>query len=312
MDEQMTPRFDLHSHSVYSDGSNTPAQSIEEAARLGLAGLAITDHDSLTQLSDVRRAAREADFPVLAGTEVSSWNPETGRKVHILAFGLEATPDGSGPLELMLAETLRARTANTLWQAWVIWRAMHAGDDPASSLAASGCADPGRVDAFFSPDAACRVAGVSTGVYKQHVMEALLHLPYTDSASGPIYRSLFKGEGIACHDISYPSAVDAVRAVREQGGVPVLAHPGQMDSWSAIPGLVEAGLMGIEAHHPDHGGPDVEAAREAAEAHGLFVTGGSDYHGRYGAPRRLGCCFVDASEAGDAVAQLFERERSLS
>ena len=134
---------------------------------------------------------------------------------------------------------------------------------------------------------------MSTGVYKQHVMEALLHLPYTDSAYGPIYRSLFKGEGIACHDISYPSAVDAVRAVREQGGVPVLAHPGQMDSWSAIPGLVEA-------------------AREAAEAHGLFVTGGSDYHGRYGAPRRLGCCFVDASEAGDAVAQLFERERSLS
>lgn len=287
--------YDLHSHSVFSDGSCTVDELIGQARAAGLAGLAITDHDGLSQLSYVRERSRELDFPVLAGTEVSAWNPETGRKVHVLVFGLEATSDGSGPLERIVARTLAARTANTLWQAWTLMRV--------------GVEFEGRA---VTPDAVCRVAGESTGVYKQHIMQALCDRPYADCDYQACYKRLFKNGGIAQRDISYPVAVDVVRAAREQGGVPVLAHPGQMDSWSAVPDLVCAGLCGIEVHHPDHDKFDVSHAFELAVRYDLLVTGGSDFHGRYGAPNALGCSCIAARETAGAVEELFAAEAVLA
>ena len=283
--------YDLHVHSTFSDGSHGVSELVREAWEIGLAGIAVTDHDSLTQLSSVRDASRQFGFPVLAGVEISAWNPGTGRKVHVLGYGLEATADGSGPVERIVDKTRAARTANSLWQAWAISR----------SPAGAGL-DLGRV---------VKTAGASTGVYKQHVMEALCGLAYIDPAYQRLYRSLFKGDGVAVREIPYPDAEDAVRAIREQGGAAVLAHPGQMDSWSAVPGLVAAGLAGIEAFHPDHDEKDVERAFGVAEEFGLFVTGGSDFHGRYGAPQRVGERYVMPAECGRCVTELFEGEKRL-
>lgn len=289
--------YDLHMHSIFSDGSQTVDELIEEARGRGLARIAITDHDSLRQLSRVRMAARTTGFPVLAGVEASCIDPVTGRKIHILVYGLEATEASDGPFEKIVDETLARRTANTLWQAWTIER--------------SGATSRDR--AFRVQDAVL-AAGESTGVYKQHVMQALTGLGYRAGEYQRMYRSLFKGKGIAARDIAYPDAATVVRAAREQGGVPVLAHPQQMDSWSAVPELVHAGLMGIEAFHPDN---DAEATRrcfELATEYGLFCTGGSDYHGVYGAPEYVGACYITPAETdatGDAVEKLFRREASL-
>jgi predicted metal-dependent phosphoesterase TrpH len=291
-------RLDLHAHSTFSDGSETARTLMRQARALGLAGLAVTDHDCIRQLSAVRQMAREEGLPVLAGCEVSAYDPASGHKVHLLAFGLEATPDESGPLERLMAPTLRARTANTLWQAWKLQRL----DELRT---AEG--EP------FGIDRVVEVAGESEGVYKQHVMQAACGLPRTDPAYEALYKRWFgRPDGLVAEDIAYPEAETAVRAILEQGGVPVLAHPGQMDNWAAIPGLVAAGLRGIEVHHPDHTAADVERAREAAAAHGLLMTGGSDFHGRYGAPSALGTCTVGLDEAGEAARDLFEREALLS
>jgi predicted metal-dependent phosphoesterase TrpH len=286
--------LDLHVHSTFSDGSENVDTLVADARRMGLAGLAVTDHDSLEHLSRVRARARELGFPVLAGLEATAFDPVTGRKVHLLGFSLESTEDGSGPLERIVNETLAQRVATSLWQAWSIIRA--------------GITYEGHT---LSLDEVCSVAGESTGVYKQHVMQALCGLPYPDERYQKLYRSLFKGSGVACRDFAYPPCVAVVHAIREQGGVAVLAHPGQMNSWGVIPALVAAGLQGIEAHHPDHTSDDVRRAHEAARQHGLFVTGGSDYHGRYGAPRHVGSCFVSPDEAGPSVRRLFEVERTL-
>ena len=102
-----------------------------------------------------------------------------------------------------------------------------------------------------------------------------------------------------------------VRAIREQGGVPVLAHPGQKDSWSAIPDLISCGLMGIEAYHPSHTPEDVAHAFEAAERFGLFVTGGSDFHGRYSSAPCLGAAYLAPQEATERLEALFEIEQTL-
>mgnify|MGYP004635546581 FL=1 len=288
--------YDLHIHSVFSDGSQTVGELIAEAREQGLAGIAVVDHDSLRQLSSVRAEARAAGFPVLAGVEASCIDAASGRKVHILVYGLEATPDGSGPLERIVDETLALRCANTLWQAWTLERA---GVAP--------CGHPATVASVLE------VSRASTGVYKQHVMQALTGLCYRDAEYQRIYRQLFKDGGIVERDIpQYPEVLEVVRAAREQGGVPVLAHPRQMNSWDAVPALVTAGLMGIEAFHPDN--DDAASARcfELAYRFGLMCTGGSDYHGRYGSPTCVGERFITPDEGGDAVARLFERERLLA
>lgn len=298
-------RFDLHSHSLFSDGSFSASDLIEQARSFGLAGLAVTDHDGVAHLSAVRAAARAARFPVLAGIEASAHDPATGRKVHILGFGLEATADGSGPIERIVAETRARRTSNTRWQAKVILNAIK----DSTIAIPQDCSE--TIDAAFSLDAVANAAAKSSAVYKQHVMEALCHLPYRDGRYQRLYRLLFKGDGLARRDIAYPIATDVVRAIREQGGHPVLAHPGQMDSWASIPSLAAAGLEGIEVHHPDHTEAHVRRAQDAADRYGLFATGGSDFHGRYGAPDHLGCCTIDAEEAGDRVEALFAQERLL-
>lgn len=287
--------WDLHNHSVFSDGSCTVDELIAQARDAGLTRIAITDHDSLSQLSAIRSRARELSFPVLAGTEISTRDPATGRKAHILAFGVESTADGSGPLELLVAPTLYARTSNSLWQAWV--------------LKNQGIEFSGR---HISLDEVLDVAGPSTAVYKQHIMEALTRRPHADPDYRFCYQCWFKGDSPANHDIDYPTPTEAVRAIREQGGVPVLAHPGQTKSWAIVPELVGAGLMGIEAFHPDHGEVEQSLAFEIAERFGLFVTGGSDYHGKYGNSPALGTCFVCPEEAGGMVEALFAREAGLS
>lgn len=292
-EREETGGYDLHVHSAYSDGSQSVRQIIAESRELGLERIGVVDHDCLRQLSDVRRTAWEEGFPVLAGAEVSCRDSATGRIIHMLAYGLEATPDGSGPVDRIVEETLARRTANTLWQAWTLVRA--------------GVEFDGWGVCFNDLN---RAARESTGLYKQHVMYALTALPYTDERYQACYRKLFKNGGIVQRDIEYPQAVDVVRAIREQGGVPVLAHPAQMDSWASIPSLLSAGLLGIEVYHPDNNAEAQDRARKIAREHGLIMTGGSDYHGYFGKPD-LGECTIDAVEAGEGVEQLFRREAEL-
>ncbi|MFD0677022.1 MULTISPECIES: hypothetical protein [unclassified Paenibacillus] len=66
------------------------------------------------------------------------------------------------------------------------------------------------------------------------------------------------------------------------GGVPVLAHPGQMNNYDAVPEWLEAELRGIEVKHPDHSTMDEARARVLTHEYELIMTGGSDFHGFYG------------------------------
>jgi predicted metal-dependent phosphoesterase TrpH len=82
--------------------------------------------------------------------------------------------------------------------------------------------------------------------------------------------------------MQYVSAIDAIEAINDAGGVAVLAHPGMFNNYEAIREWVGYGLAGIEAYHPRHRREDVEKSLAYAEEYGLLVTGGSDFHGFYG------------------------------
>ncbi|MFQ7104219.1 MAG: hypothetical protein ACLRQ4_03175 [Neglectibacter timonensis] len=115
---------------------------------------------------------------------------------------------------------------------------------------------------------------------------------------GPLYRHLFKTQpdgspGIAT--LSFPAVVpeEAVRLVVSAGGKAVLAHPGQYGNFAGLPGLKEAGLWGVEASHPKHCPKDTELCLRLAAEYGLALTGGSDFHGRYGEGEELGDCGIE-------------------
>ena len=98
---------------------------------------------------------------------------------------------------------------------------------------------------------------------------------------GDFYKKIFKQGGICHFDIEYVDVFDAVKAIKESGGLAVLAHPGQQQNFWMIYELVELGLDGLELSHHTHSEEDRRMIRHYADIYDLFLTGGSDYHGKY-------------------------------
>lgn len=254
---------DLHVHSTMSDGSDTFEQVLEQAAQRGVERLAFTNHDTTVGLTAARELGERLGVQVVGGIEVSAYDFERGRKVHILGLGVE---EGAPALAALCGSTLERRHANSLWQ---LDRLVEAGYE---------------VDV----ERALELGRASTCLYKQHLMAALTSEPYPSAAYRTLYRSLFKNGGICDRDIDYVDARDAVRVVVEDGGLAVLAHPGQLDSYDLLPDLVECGLGGIERFHPDHTLADHARCAELAVRYRLVCTGGSDYHGKFGRVPHVG------------------------
>ena len=252
-------KADLHAHTVISDGSDTTAELLGKSRVRGVTHQAITNHDTTKGLNDALAYAWKMNFNVVPGVEISSYNPATGRRVHILGLGLR---EGAAATEALCAPTLAQRTANTRWQLEQLLAAGYEADiDKAAALAAQ-----------------------STAFYKQHLMEALTTASYHSDEYQQLYNELFCNGGMCVRDIRYVDMRDAVAAIREDGGLPVLAHPAQYDSYDALPALVDAGLAGIEVYHYTNGVVDEKTCMQLACDYGLFITGGSDYHGRFGKP----------------------------
>ena len=93
--------------------------------------------------------------------------------------------------------------------------------------------------------------------------------------------STFKNNGICHFDIEYLNPFTAIKAIKDAGGYAVLAHSGQQQNFELIPELVKAGLDGLELNHHANADKDKVIIREYADKYHLFLTGGSDCHGRY-------------------------------
>lgn len=243
---------DLHIHTTLSDGSEEPQEVIRMAREAGLSLIALTDHDTLEGL---RYAGVYGGLRVLAGVEVSAIDSASGRKAHILGYALRE----GRPLQALCQPLLEQRHRNVLRMI--------------DLLAGQGYhIDPLRL----------RRAG-GKYLYKQHLLEYLMRTGQAPEMFGEFYRRTF-GRGGLCYLVNpYIEAAQAVRAIRAGGGLAVLAHPGQQQNLDLVPGLVAAGLCGLERAHFSNSEADQAEIDRLAARYGLFLTGGSDFHGRYGA-----------------------------
>jgi hypothetical protein len=256
-------RADLHLHSTLSDGSAAVGEIVLLARAAGLRAISVTDHDCIFGTDLLKETASRYGLIGVPGIEVSAYDFDRGRKVHVLGYGIEGP---ARPLEQLCAPLRERRHAMTIEFCGIL----------------AGLGYP------VSADSVAKAAAGAPVLYKQHIMKALMEAGSTDSVYGSLYKSLFKGGGPCSTDIRYVDAREAVRAVRESYGIAVLAHPAQTDSFDLIPALIDAGLQGIEVRHPDHGPAEEARAREAAERYSLLVSGGSDWHGSLGDEGSIG------------------------
>lgn len=246
-------KADLHIHSNISDGSVPIPEIVGIAAAKGLDVIAITDHDTFSHFAQIPKHEK---LKIIPGLEVSAIDKNSGVHVHILGYNIHSRE----PVEALTQPLLEARHRNTLRQIAVL---KENGYD----------IDIGKLEP-------------SDGkyLYKQHVMDYLFKTGQVTEMFGDFFKKTFKNNGICQFKIPYIDALDAVDAIREAGGKPVLAHSGQQQNFFVIPELVRRGLMGLELNHPSNSDSDKKTIREYAEKNHLFLTGGSDFHGKYERP----------------------------
>ena len=257
-------RIDLHAHSSVSDGTQPPAEVVASAKDAGLTTLALTDHDTTAGWSEAAEAALTHDIDLVPGIEIST--STEGVSIHLLGYLID-------PDHAPLVRELEAAVASRRDRLVTMVERLREGGVPVNLE---------EVRAQIRP-------GATLG--RPHIADALV-------ASGFVRDRTEAFEGVLHSTSPYYvrhytiDTAQAVRLVREAGGVPVMAHPfasrrGRIVDDAVIAGLVDAGLLGIEAHHRDHSPEEVERTLRLAREHDLLVTGSSDYHGA-GKPNRLG------------------------
>lgn len=247
--------IDLHTHSLVSDGTDTPAELVAAAARAGLTTVAITDHDTADGWAEAAQAAQEHGIALVRGAELSTLHD--GRSVHLLAYLHDPEHE---ELQSLLARVVDDRMPRL--------RAM------VDLMIEDG------VDITW--ESVAEIAEVGTTPGRPHIADALVARGVVGHRNEAFDRWLHNGSRYYVRHFSLETS-QAVRLVREAGGVPVVAHPfatkrGPLTA-DAVRELAAAGLLGIEVDHRDHDDDARALAASLATELDLIPTGSSDYHG---------------------------------
>ena len=259
---------DLHCHTILSDGTVSIEELVLLAKGKGLDYVSITDHDTYAGAVRAKISGQKYGIEVIEGAEISAFDKQRGRKVHILAYLCDHPNRLAGMFKKISDSRKKAMTI-------AIQKVLRLYPIPVEMI--------------------LKRAQGGSNIFKQHVMKALIDAGYTDSVYGDIYKKLFHSKtGFARTNIEYPDVFAVVDAVHEAGGVAVLAHPDAYDSYDILEELAEYGLDGFEMVCP-RANPERESMLEDfAAKYGLIMTGGSDFHGSFSnKPVTVGSCSVD-------------------
>ncbi|MFD8990067.1 PHP domain-containing protein [Streptomyces goshikiensis] len=251
-------RIDLHAHSTASDGTDSPAELVRNAAAAGLDVVALTDHDTVGGYAEAIAALHEipAGLTLVTGAELSCRLDGIG--MHMLAYLFDPDePELARERELVRDDRVpRARA--------MVAKLRDLGVD-------------------ITWEHVARIAGDGS-VGRPHIATALVELGVVRSVSDAFTPAWLADGGRAYAEKHELDPFDAIRLVKAAGGVTVFAHPAAVKRGRCVPeaalgALAAAGLDGIEVDHMDHDTDTRARLRGLAGDLGLLTTGSSDYHG---------------------------------
>jgi len=248
--------IDLHTHSLASDGTDSPGELINKAHARGITVLGLMDHDTVAGWDEAMMYLRPGMSLVL-GSEISCQTLD-GASVHMLGALFDRE-------NLALADVLATTRDNRLTRMnRIVARMNEAGyeisiDDVLAQLA----------------------PGATLG--RPHLADALIAKKIVASRDEAFAELLHNNSKFYISHYS-PTPEDAIRLIKAAGGVAVIAHPlaslrGRTISIDSFASMVEAGLDGIEISHRDQTEEQRELLREVVAQYGIIATGSSDYHG---------------------------------
>lgn len=288
--------IDLHTHSVFSDGSEIPTEVVRRAAAADLDAVALTDHDVLAGLGEAQAAADAYGVDFVPGVELSlDWSdldPAADRRggMHLVVLWVDDEP---GPLQDRLHGLREGRETRNHT---ILQRLGQLGIDVpmAEVMARAGSGSVGRphiagvmLDRGYVPDIA-----TAFDLYLAHGRPAY------------VSRSRLK-------------AGEAIGLAVAAGGVPILAHPHTLGFEhdaaleEMLRHLTALGLQGLETRHSACEPPRRRILARMAERIGLAPSGGSDFHGAYKPDVEVGTGIGDLTVPSEFLDELHRRRRAV-
>lgn len=260
--------IDLHTHSLFSDGTATATQIIEQAASIGLKAIALTDHDGVQGLDEFQNAAKKHPHLIaLNGAELG-----TDFKGDDYLARLPVKP----VIEIIVLNIQNTSPFHEWGQRVNAYRE-EANYKRVEKLNALG------INITFDEVLLDEAGQKRPMVGKPHVAAALLKNGYVTSLNEAFDKYLNYGAPAYVKQ-NNPTEIETLDFILQNGAIPILPHPcltkthGQ-DLYHLIKYLKEKGLKGIEVFHSKHSSQQMKEYFEIAKDLNLIISGGSDYHG---------------------------------
>jgi len=242
---------DLHLHTIFSDGTLNCDELVSRAAKAGLSAIAVVDHDTVAGFVQAQEAGLKFNVEILSGVELTA--EQEGAEIHLLGYLFDCHYQ---PL-LEKLEFLRKNRVERIYN----------------------ICDKLKKDmgVHLEPESVFSLAKKGT-VGRLHVARAMVK----DGLVNSIYEVFYKYIGDRCP--AYVSGFkltpgEAIKLIKDAGGVPVLAHPYTLRRDELIPEFVKMGLAGLEVYYSEHTQGMVNFYLGLVNKYKLIATGGSDFHG---------------------------------
>lgn len=253
--------IDLHTHSNASDGTDSPAALIDKAIERGINVLALTDHDTVAGWNEAITAlsshSQSSNLKLVLGSEISCQDKD-GTSIHMLGLLFDEN------YQPLISELEKTRENRLTRMERIVARLNEAGIEI-------------TLDEVYAQKRGDATLG------RPHLADALVAKGHVANRDEAFSTFLHNGSKFYINHYS-PSPEEAIRLIKEAGGVSVIAHPlasrsGRRVNPAIFADLITAGLDGIEIDHRDHQELERTALLRIALENDLVVTGSSDYHG---------------------------------
>ena len=247
-------KIDLHIHTTYSDGMLSPVEIVKTAKECNLDCIALTDHDNILSWGIAMEYVKEnnIDLQIIPGVEINTLHK--GFEVHILGYFMDKTNSDFINL-LNIQQKARIEQTHQIIELLNKKAGLKIKFEDVQKLVA-------KDGSIGRPHIARAITSCGGSA---NVMEA--------------YAKFINNNSEVYVERKTVSPHDAVEIISEAGGIPVFAHPIDVDIADSLTcELANCGVRGIEAYHRKHSPAAVEHFSTLAEKYGLIVTGGSDFH----------------------------------